>query len=133
MRRYLISGNYRQTVPLYPRYCGKKKCPSKWSKNHYQSFSLVSCFIVFKYLHVKHVLVCLIVVDDSLLESLMTYLQEHYKDSQPDPSATFRVGQPVIALYDDDKQYYRAVVTDIVGDQLKVLFVSSTHSIVSSS
>ncbi len=62
----------------------------------------------------------------------MNYLQRYYANSQPDPNATYRVGQPVITLFDEDKQYYRAVITDIVEGGYKVQGYMATQYITNS-
>ncbi len=60
------------------------------------------------------------VTDDSTLWQVMRHLQERYGSSRPDPRASFEPGQAVIAQSPEDRQFYRAIINDGIGNRFKV-------------
>ena len=58
--------------------------------------------------------------DESLLHQLMEHLQTKYEGSDPDYEASWTVGQSVIVRYTQDEQFYRAKITDVVDEGIKV-------------
>ena len=60
---------------------------------------------------------------DDELTFLMETLSKHYGSGTEPPLVNPVPGQPCVALYDEDKQWYRAAVLSVHGTEVKVQFV----------
>ena len=65
---------------------------------------------------------------DDELTSMMETLSKHYGSGTEPALANPTPGQPCVALYDEDKQWYRASVMSVHGTEVKVQFVDYGNS-----
>lgn len=65
---------------------------------------------------------------DDELTSMMETLSKHYGAGTEPALASPSAGMPCVALYDEDKQWYRASVMSVHGTEVKVQFVDYGNS-----